>query len=748
MKRQARRRLLFAGAMLLFLALVPCPRFDDPQSTVVLDADGRLMGARIASDGQWRFPSDRKTDVLPQNYVDALLTYEDRCFYWHPGINPVALGRAVWLNLRQGHVVSGGSTLTMQVARMYRHTDRRTLGGKCLEMLMALKLELFKSKKAILEMYAANAPFGGNTVGLEAACWRYFGHGPLELSDAEAATLAVLPNAPSYLYPGRNETALKDKRDRLLDLMLERGRLDSLEWQLALLEELPQRPLPLPQTAFQLTERIKRLQPGQRVQTSLSGSLQERAHTLAGYHLERLAENDIRQLAILVLDVRTRQPLVYLSSGTQVDLVRAARSTGSILKPFLYAAVMDEGELLPDALIPDIPVNYAGYMPKNIDFSYSGAVPASQALSRSLNVPAVEMLHRYGGVRFLELLENLGFTTFRQSAEHYGLSLILGGGEANLWQLAQAYTGMARCLQSETEDKAFPLSKAACWFTLKALEEVSRPEDRNGWQYYRSSRRIAWKTGTSFGYRDAWAVGLTPDYTVAVWVGNADGEGRPQLTGSLAAAPLLFDVFELLPRSNGWFEEPVEEMEQVEICMESGFKASAVCPHKELRSIPRKAFDSGVCPYHRLVHLSQDGRWQVNTSCCPLDEMRHDSCFVLPPAMEWHYRRLHPEYRTLPPFLPGCSQEGAAPMELLSPRDPSSLFVPVELDGKRGQLLAEVVHRQADAVLYWHLDDTYLGETHSPHQMAISPDEGRHLLSVSDGHGNVLNQWLSISEKP
>ncbi|MRR34339.1 penicillin-binding protein 1C, partial [bacterium] len=576
-----------AAVILVAILVAPMPSFNAPLSTVAEAADGSLLGARVAADGQWRFPPP---DSLPDNYVTCLINYEDRYFRWHPGVNPVAVVRALIGNIRAGEIVSGGSTITMQVARMARGNPDRTYGGKIIEMLSAVKLEIFRSKRAILKLYAANAPFGGNTVGIEAAAWRYTGRGTADMSWAEAATLAVLPNAPALIYPGRNSEQLKIKRDKLLMTLAERGKIDSLTCELAMGEPLPGSPLPMPSLAPHLTGKFWLEEPGTRKRTTVDPSLQREVSELVDRHVAVLEGNGIYNAAAVVVEVSTGNAVAWAGNSTlpdttgrhgrDVDMITAPRSTGSIMKPFLYAGLLSSGMLLPNALVPDIPTRFQGFRPENADFSYSGAVPAGDALARSLNIPAVRMLQMYEEERFLSLLRSMGFTTFNKPASHYGLSLILGGGEATLWELASAYAKMARDLtesrqyqsaagnppqgipsdiisdrrlrsdatkyreqdESGTAREDTPLggdevpiakriadrktagpqdrktlSPAAIWLTYEALKRVNRPETETGWQYFGGAPEVAWKTGTSFGFRDAWAIGTTPQYVVAVW---------------------------------------------------------------------------------------------------------------------------------------------------------------------------------------------------------------------------------------
>ncbi len=785
------------------------PSFDTPLSTVVEAADGSLLGARVADDGQWRFPPP---DSLPEKYVTCLINYEDRYFRWHPGVNPVAVFKALTDNIRAGETVRGGSTITMQVARLARGNPDRTYAGKIIEIFSALKLELFRSKKAILILYAANAPFGGNTVGIEAAAWRYTGRGTDDLTWAEAATLAVLPNAPSLIYPGRNSDRLRAKRDRLLLALAERGHIDSLTCSLAMSEPLPGAAMPMPSLAPHFTNRVWFEQPGTRIITTLDPVLQREVTELVNRQQAALEGNLIHNAAALVVEVASGQVLAYAGNSTlpdttgrhgrDVDMITAPRSTGSIMKPFLYAGLLSSGVMLPNALIADIPTRFQGFRPENSDFTYSGAVPAGDALARSLNIPAVRMLQMYEEERFLILLKAMGFTTFNKPASHYGLSLILGGGEASLEELAMAYASMARVLigswqvEAPTQEKsrtrsvgkesqarsrsasgrqsgvgssqssfgnrksqianrkssgisdnrqqgAGPsLTPPAIWLTYEALRRVNRPETETGWQYFGSAPEVAWKTGTSFGFRDAWAIGTTPSYVVAVWAGNADGEGRPGLSGISSAAPLLFDIIRLQqPDPLTWFARPEEGMTLTEVCAASGFRAGPDCNERREEWIPESGLRSNACPYHTVINLDATEKHRVNISCSSPGDMVSRSWFVLPPAMEYYYRMRNPSYHTLPPFMPGCTDDMKVPsMEFIYPPRDARIFIPRSLRGELMSMLPEIAHRRKNAVIYWHLDNRYIGMTKYVHQTELRVGEGDHVITAVDDQGITLSR--------
>lgn len=780
MKQRPRASIAVLGLLLLAYAFcLPRPLFDAPVSFVLEARDGELLGARIAADGQWRFPA---LDSLPPKFEEALLAFEDRRFYRHPGVDPISLVRALVQNVRAGKVVSGGSTLSMQVIRMAQGNPPRTLLRKLHEMVLATRLELGYRKRSILRLYAAHAPFGGNVVGLEAASWRYFGKRPELLSWSEAAMLAVLPNSPALIHPGRNREALLSKRNRLLQRLHEAGQLDTLSLSLAQAEPLPDAPYPLPQLAPHLLDRL--IAEGQkgRCVSSIDASLQQQLTAVLAYHQARLRSNEVHNLAVLVLDVERGEALAYLGNvigageahGEQVDVIPALRSTGSLLKPLLYAFALQEGEITPRSLLPDIPTQVGGYRPENFHQDYDGAVPAERALIRSLNVPIVRLLQQYGLEKFHYRLRQVGLTSLNSSAGHYGLPLVLGGAEGSLWQITGIYASMARMLRhtydyngqyapgdfhaprllpSPAEEEApslqpspAPMSAGAAWLTFRAMQQLERPGAEGGWQTFQSSQRIAWKTGTSFGFRDAWAIGVNPRYAVGVWAGNADGEGRPGLIGVKAAAPVLFDVFNRLPSAEGWFEAPYDDLLPLPVCRNSGYRALPICPVDTIWA-PLGGLQAGACPYHKWVLLDQAGARRVDASCRPPAEIQGKAWFVLPPTEEHYYRQRHPDYATLPPWAPDCRAQGDVPMELIYPKYPARILVPRDLDGKRSRTVFTIAHREPGTAIYWHLDDEYLGTTQDFHSMELMPEEGLHRLTLVDEQGNRLEQAFEIVGK-
>ncbi len=764
------RKVIFILITILVIAYIFClPRqlFHVPYSTVVTDRNGELLGARIASDGQWRFPPRNTT---PEKIKQCLITFEDRHFYHHWGVNPVSTGRAAYQNLKNKRIVSGGSTLTMQTIRLARNKSR-TFGEKFIEMILATRLEFRASKEKILSMYVSHAPFGGNVVGLDAAAWRYFGHSAEELSWAEAAMLAVLPNAPAMIHLSKSRQSLLNKRNRLLKQLYGRKIIDSSTYELAISEPLPDEPHPLPQIAPHLVSRFYQERNGKYSVSTIDRGIQTQIENAAERWSNEFNRSDIRNLAILVIDIQTNQVVAYCGnvnfkrkqSGNQVDVIQAPRSTGSILKPFLYYAMLQEGSLLPHTLLPDIPININGFTPQNFSLQFEGAVPASEALARSLNIPAVTMLQKYGAPKFHTFLRQIGLKTINRPASHYGLSLILGGAEATLWDVTNTYAYMGRSLlqlpQTECSlllsDSEFENSEAvtsakttdifqpgAVWQTFNALTEVNRPEEID-WKSIPSMHPIAWKTGTSHGFRDAWAVGVTPHYAIGVWVGNATGEGKPGLVGARTAGPVLFDIFSLLPPTQ-WFKRPGNVFVKTEVCRKSGHLKGRFCEETDTLLILPAGLKTEACPYHHLITLSADETHRIYENCTNLEPTIQKSWFTLPPVWEWYYKQHHPEYSPLPPFKPGCGEDALQPMQFIYPPMNARIVLPKQMDGSPGYMTAELAHGNPATTIFWHLDNTYLTQTQDFHKISLQPTPGKHSLTAVDSAGNTVTTTFYI----
>jgi len=763
----------------LYLQFAPLPYAlnNNQYARVLLSSDGTLLGAQIAADHQWRFAP---VESLPEKYSQSLLVFEDQYFYSHLGIDISAIGRATISNIKRGHVVSGGSTITMQLARMLRQESvedapPRNLLSKIIEAFVALQLEWRLSKNDILREYANHAPFGGNIIGLHAASWRYFGRSPEQLSWAESALLAVLPNSPSMMHLGLQRERLQQKRDRLLHKLRNKNFISDLDLQLALLEPLPEKPQPLPQLAPHLLTRLIKENPDvPLLYSTINQNLQKRVNEITDRHSKRLASDGVNNLAVIVINHETFETLVYIGnrawlnavqSSPDVDIVNRPRSTGSILKPLLFASMLQEGEITPATLVSDVPTQFGSFTPQNYDRQFRGAVPAQQALAQSLNIPSVYMLKQYGVVRFQEQLKSLGMTTLFRPADDYGLTLILGGAEGSLWEISGIYARMIATardgsfsklpekislLQSETKKprtKLPMIRQGSAWLTLQAMIEVARPGNDSLWRDYQGSQNIAWKTGTSYGLRDAWAIGSNSRYTVGVWAGNAGGEPAPALTGSTSAAPVMFDIFDVLG-SSSWLQKPEHALKKVSVCADDGYLAGGQCVAVD-QEIPVDSHFEKVTPNHKRIHLDAQKTLRVHSNCESVNNMRAADWFVLPPAQEYFWRQRHSNYQSLPAWRKDCIAQLAEvdddqPMDMLYPHETSRIYLPVDLNGLRTRALLRAVHRNNDAKIFWHIDDKYLGETKVFHEQSLGLEPGMHKLLLLDEQGYKLERWFKV----
>lgn len=770
-----KKKTIVVFILLIFYAFcLPKELFTKPTSTVITSDDNELLGALIAKDGQWRFPHN---DTVPQKFKTCLIQFEDEYFYKHPGFNPVSIIKALKQNLQAGSVKRGGSTITQQVIRLSRDDKPRTYIEKIKELILATRLEFRATKEKILTYWASNAPFGGNVVGLDAASWRYFNRKSTDLSWAEAATLAVLPNAPNLIYPGKNQHKLLAKRNRLLQKLRTKNIIDSLTYELSVLEELPQKAYSIPQIATHLLQKINKNKSGKNIKTTIKKKLQKQINLIVKNNYNKLKNNKIYNISVLVLDVKNRTVLSYVGNSKtdvkhqkDVDVIDKPRSTGSILKPFLYAAMLDSGELLPNSLVADVPTNFGSYQPENFDKTYAGAISAKLALSQSLNVPTVRMLQSFGLEKFHDYLQKMHLKDIKKNPEHYGLSLALGGAESSLWDLCKSYASMASTVNHYTQNSSRYFKKEFCeptfyadkkvdfgakssekiifdaasiYLTFESLKDVNRPNAEQNWEFFDSSKQIAWKTGTSFGFRDAWAIGTTKDFVVGVWVGNADGEGRPGLVGVQTAAPILFDVFDKLPNSE-WFEKPFDEMTSIAICTKSGFRATENCETTKLEFVQNAGLKTKPCPYHVLVNVAVSENYQVNTSCEKLTKIKQKSWFVLPPLMEYYYKIKNPFYKQLPKFRNDCLGESKNGMKFIYPSETSTIFLPKDFDGNKNELVVKVAHSNKDAVLYWYVNTVYLGTTKELHEFAMNLKTGDYQISVTDNFGNEISRKVTI----
>lgn len=762
--------LLFVSQLTYYFCL-PKVLFDDPYSRVVYDKDGNLMGAKIAGDGQWRFSL---IDSVPSKFEQCILAFEDQRFYYHPGFDPIGIFGALIQNIKARKVVRGGSTLTMQVMRLASKGNKRTFLNKIKETLKATRLELRDSKVDILKLYVSHAPFGGNVVGLEAASWRYYHKSPHLLSWAESAMLAVLPNAPSLIHPGKNRASLRNKRDRLLALLLQNRTIDAVTYRLALLEPIPDAPIPLPQLTPHLIHRSSMYGEEFELNTTIDQDIQRVTQEAVDFYHQQYEEQGINNMAALVLDTHSGEVLGYVGNANNtrheqdVDMVQARRSTGSVLKPFLYAKAIDEGILTMKVLMDDIPIYINGFHPENYDRSYRGVVPADQALVQSLNVPFVLLLQEYGIEKFINTLKSHGLTTIDKGSDHYGLSLIIGGAEGSLWDLCGAYATYGRILMDYTKYQAkyidYPMlspriesiddkhrtlvdepplvSAGAIYHTFESLRGLKRPAEEGQWDQFSSSKKIAWKTGTSFGHKDAWAIGVSPKYTIGIWVGNADGEGVSGLIGVKKAAPVMFDIFNRLSDSE-WFDTPYDDLESIAMCSVSGMLATRYCAKMDTIYLSTRGLRY-KCTYHVPTYLNAEQTLSVNSSCYNVQDIVEKGWFSLPPAQGDYYKKMNPDYINIPPLDAKCKGESSRLLGIIYPPKNGEVIIPQNLNNELEKVILEAVHLTNGGAIYWYLDDEFLGVTTDFHTMSIAPQKGNHTLTIMDENGDRISRVFTV----
>jgi penicillin-binding protein 1C len=760
-----------AAALLAALALahlVPLPpRLSRPRSRLVLDAKGEWLRVQVTPDdgGMLRLPVE--PGQVPAALERAVLAFEDRRFFLHPGVDPVALARALAQNLAAGRVVSGGSTLTMQVARMLERRPR-TLGAKALEALRALQLELRFSKRELLALYFELAPYGGNLEGVASAAWLYYGKPPERLALDELATLAALPNSPTRLDPRRNPEGLRLRRNDVLARLAAEGAIDPEEARAAMAlpvhAERRRPPLVAPHLAEHLWQRRPDLA---RHDTTLDGALQRTVEALVAEHAGRLAPHGIGNAAVVVIENAPRAVRAYvgsraffdLASQGQVDGARALRSPGSTLKPFVYLLALERGLVGVNTLLEDVPIAYPGWSPGNFDGRHRGLVSARAALAGSLNVPAVRLAERLEPDGLVALLERAGFGAFNAHPGRYGLATVLGGADVHLLELTNLYATLAlgglhapwRLLAGDPEPAPRRLfSPAAAYLVTEVLTDLARPELPDTWRQSLSAPRIAWKTGTSYGRRDAWSVGYTPRWSVGVWVGNFDGRGVPELVGVEAAAPLLFALARVLPgmATDPWFEAP-PGLERREVCALSGAPPGTSCPHRVGELALADVAPREPCRHHVELEIEDVSGLRVCGRCRQGRATHREVHVVWPPSVAGYLRDAGWPVAPVPVHDPRCTHGllGAGPV-IRSPADGDVFVLRPGVPPALQQLALVASSGSGAGPVYWFVDDALAATVPAGQTAFVDPVPGDHHLVAMDAEGRRSAVRITVRELP
>jgi penicillin-binding protein 1C len=744
-------------ALLLIMLIMPIPKDEIAYSKALYSREGELLSASTSTQQQWRLPF---SEDVPEKMKLALVTYEDAYFYYHIGVNPVSIIKAIITNITSGRITRGASTIPMQVMRMRSGQKSRSLWRKAYESIAAIKYSLSRSKSTVIKDWVSVAPFGGNTIGIKAAALRYFGADIDDLSWSQYALLAVMPNGPSTANLTRNRDVLKRKRDFLLDKLAAAGHIAETDVSLYKDEELPTYINKVPQNAYHLLDFASKGHPESFLFAStIEYGLQSRMQEIIDAESQFYKLEDIRNMAAVVIDVTTNQLVSYVGNTvtkdgqfSYVDIVQSPRSYGSLLKPLLYSMAIDQGYILPGEAIEDIPTVIGDFEPENFDKKYRGLVSADDVILQSLNIPAVRLLQQVGLKNFYTIVEKTNLAYLNKGADHYGLSLILGGGESSLWDLARLYKGFAQnrsgiknpyrevqYLMKGQKVKRAPdvsFSDYAIDATIRTMSNITRPREERSWESFGSNQKIAWKTGTSFGHRDAWAIGFNGKYAVAIWVGNENGEARYELTGVIKAAPILFKVFNALNKHQ-WFGPTIISNHKhiISVCKESGKMAGPTCKHIHKIKVPRSSMRLDQCQYHQIVKLSDKGKLIPNS--CTLPVYNTDTMFSLPPHVAFYYKQSHIEYVDFIAIDERCNEIGSSSLAIIYPQNNIKMFAPKILD-EINPIVAKAFHPNPSQEIYWFLDETFLGKTYGlrEHNMTMKPSIGQHILTIVDQQGN------------
>ncbi len=754
---------LLLAAVLLDSLVFPLPndRLFKQSAKFVYSRDHQLINAYLSSDDYWRKQIELKR--ISPILIGSVLASEDRWFYFHPGVNLVSLVNAAIDNVKAGKIIRGGSTITMQIARMMEPKPR-TIKSKLIEILRSFQLEAHFTKDELLEMYFNLAPYGGNIEGVGAASYFYFDKPPSELTVAQTALLTILPNSPSLLNPTKDIDACIIGRNKVLDVLLSRGLITRAEYDDALLETInPVITAPPDHAPHFCRDFALAASGGTEVMTTIDMDIQNHCHEILKNYRYVLQARDIHNASLVVLDNMTGELLAMIGSidfndnrnQGQVNGSIAARSPGSTLKPFVYALAMDKGLISPNMYLEDLPVYYSGYSPENFDDSYSGIVSASDALKQSLNVPAVNLASKVGLNDYFDILKRGGLSTLEGKYYDYGLPLVLGSCEIKLVELANLYRALANSgiyshykteLNSITLSADTLYSTGASYIVTEILSELKRPEFPASWEFSENIPRIAWKTGTSYGRKDAWSVGYNPQYTVAVWAGNFDAQPSPELIGAEAAAPILFDIFTALTSKSkgGWFERP-KEVDTRLVCAASGLLPGTYC-----ESTVEEMYIPGVsptfrCEIHKEILVDSKTGHKLCRYCRQGKECNHEIYEVWPAKIATWLSKTGNVLKTVPNHNPECRgvYYGDRPI-INSPKEDVEYFIRGHIPLEQQCIMLDASVASGAKTIYWFVDGVLFCDSAPGKKAFYQPEPGIHTILCSDDQGRSSSIDIEI----
>jgi penicillin-binding protein 1C len=779
LKRRFIRFLLGLLSVLLVLNFVFPPKTEISYSTLITDSEGKVIHAFLSNDDKWRMFVELN-EITPM-LRKAILQKEDRYFYYHFGVNPLAIIRAIFRNSTSGRRTSGASTITMQVVRLL-YPNERTYWNKTTEILRAMQLELRYSKDEILQMYLNLVPFGSNIEGIKSASYLYFQKSPDRLSLAEVMTLSIIPNRPTSLRLGSRNPIIVEERNK----WLERFKKESI-FENQLIEDAIREPLnavrhEAPKNAPHLSFRLKKEYPNEFIiRSTIKPAIQTKTEALVFNYVNRLKAKNIQNAAVLIINNQTMQVEAYIGSadfkntvdGGQVDGIQAVRSPGSALKPLLYATAFDKGIITPKNMVNDVPTNFNGFEPENFDKKFNGKVSVEFALANSLNIPAVKILKDLGKKELIEQLKKADFQTVKKQENDLGLSIVLGGCGVTLEEMTRLYAAFAnggdfgdlrftnddlrikkisefnrkaeRRPSSIVNRKSNILSSESAYLITEILAQIKRPDLPNNFDYSYRLPKIAWKTGTSFGRRDAWSIGYNKKYTVGVWVGNFSGEGVPELSGAEMATPLLFQIFNSIDYNSSvnWFAQP-KGIKQRQVCAESGDLSSEFCNNKVLDYNITGVSHARKCTHLKKVFVSLSESMSYCTSCLPVDGYKEKLYSNHSAELIAFYDSKQIVYDRIPKHNPNCTrvfkQVSEAP-NIVSPHDGSEYFID-KSEPQQLQLKAQTASDVKE--VYWYVENQLIAKSDANKPVFFSPKAGRLKISCTDDKGRNADIWISV----
>ncbi len=726
---------------------------------IILDREGKLLTAFQTTDEKWRFKTELN-DVSPTVY-NAFIQKEDRFFYYHFGINPLALTRAFISNITKQKRVSGASTITMQVVRLLQKNERN-YANKIMETIHALQLELHYTKTQILEMYLSLVPFGSNIEGVSAASLIYFKKSAQNLSLSQAISLSIIPNRPAFLLI-KNQQKFLAYKSYWLEKYKKDKTYSTLQIQEAKQEQVIFKKYILPKKAIHFAEMIKTSlsENESKFISSLKLTWQNQVENQLKQHVARFANNGLQNGMVLVVDNATKEVLVYCGSANyennedagQVNGIQAVRSPGSTLKPFLYGLAMEKGFVNPKTVLYDIPSSFAGYMPINFDNTFTGKISMAEALQNSLNIPAVKTLDQIGVKPFVNFLKKLHFKNIETNEEKLGLSVILGGCGVSMEELVCAYSSLAnygnyqpisyKKATQPTVKNTIVLDSATCYILANILSGMQRPDLPNNFEFTYKLPKIAWKTGTSFGKRDAWAIGYNPQYTVGVWLGNFSGEGMPNISGAAVATPLLFQIFNTISTEKKWFQMPKSYMYR-QVCSITGLSKSAECPTVELDAFVDKSLPKTKCNHYKKVWVNQAETISYCTKCINHADAKQYSILNEPAAFTLFMNQKGIYSQSIPVHNPNC--QSISYNNTLKITTPTANGVYYVESQKNQTIKCEAEVDNSTKWLYWYHNGNFLGQFNIANPPFIKPTVGNNIISCTNPFGKSTK--ISFEVKP